>query len=59
GGSVPSRDIPRYIRLQRAGRIRPADFISHRFPLTRVNEALEALRSGEAIRCVLTMGETS
>lgn len=57
GGVTPSTDIPRYLRLQRAGRIRPADFVSHRFPLERVNEALDAMRSGDAVRCILTMGE--
>lgn len=57
GGSIPSQDIPRYLRLQRAGRIRPADFVSHRFALDHINQGLDALRNGDAIRCLITMGE--
>lgn len=59
GSSVPSRDIPRYLRLQKAGRFDLSGFVSHRYPLERVNEALEAMRRGEVIRCTLTMEETA
>lgn len=54
GGSVaPDVEIPRLIALVRAGKMRLEGLISHEFPLERVNEALAALRSGEATRVLL------
>lgn len=55
GEADPAYDIPRLVRLQLAGRFDPAGMISHRFPLAQVNDAIAAMRSGEAIRCVLVM----
>lgn len=55
GEADPAYDIPRLARLQLAGRFDPSGMISHRFPLARVNDAIAAMRSGEAIRCVLVM----
>ena len=36
--------------------IHPEDLITHEFPLERINEALETVRSGEAGRVVVEMG---
>lgn len=55
GGARPDRDIPRLVRMQRAGRFDLAPMISHRFPLEDVNEAIECLRQGEALRCLLQL----
>lgn len=55
GGTRPDVDIPRYAALYRAGILRLDDLVTHRFPLERVNEAIEVVRTGAAGRCVLTM----
>ena len=57
GGSVPSDDIPRYLRMEAAGRFGLQDMISHRYELENVNLALEAMRRGEVIRAVIAMGD--
>lgn len=55
-GSLGCRpvDYPRVIELVRQGRIKVAELVTHRFPLAAINEGLETLRSGAAIRAVVT-----
>lgn len=55
GEAQPAEDIPRLVRLERAGRFDLRPLVSHRLPLDRVNEGIELMRSGEALRCVLIM----
>ena len=58
GGSVsPDVEIPRLIQLVRQGKMRLDGLVSHEFPLEKVNEAIAALRSGEAARVMLRMRE--
>lgn len=58
GGSVaPDVEIPRLVALVQAGKMRLEGLISHEFPLEHVNEALAALRSGEATRVLLKTDE--
>jgi len=58
GGSVaPDVEIPRLIGLMRAGKMRLDGLVTHEFPLECVNEAIAALRSGEAARVLLAMGK--
>jgi 6-hydroxycyclohex-1-ene-1-carbonyl-CoA dehydrogenase len=54
-GSLGCRpvDYARVIELVRQGRIKVAELVTHRFPLDRINEALDTLRSGAAIRSVI------
>jgi alcohol dehydrogenase, propanol-preferring len=54
-GSLGCRpvDYPRVIELARQGRIKVAELVTHRFPLERINDALDTLRSGAAIRAVV------
>jgi 2-desacetyl-2-hydroxyethyl bacteriochlorophyllide A dehydrogenase len=54
-GSLGCRpaDYPRVIDLARRGRIRVAELVTHRFPLTEINAAFDALRAGEPIRAVV------
>ncbi|MBI4408866.1 MAG: zinc-binding dehydrogenase [Gemmatimonadetes bacterium] len=54
-GSLGCRptDYPRVIELVRQGRLRLAELVTHRFPLERIGEAFDALRSGEAVRAVV------
>ena len=55
GDTIPDVDIPRYARLYELGRLKIDEQISHRFPLAKINEAIEVVRSGAAIRVVLEM----
>lgn len=55
GQSNPPVDIPRYLRLYQAGKLPLDRLITHRFPLEKINNALDVVRSGEAGRCVLEM----
>lgn len=53
GSSRPAEDIPRYLRMIQAGRFHANDFVSHRFPLYQVNEAITLMRQGEVIHAML------
>lgn len=53
GSAVPARDIPRYVALWRAGRLPVERLLSGIRPLAEINEALDALASGQAIRQIL------
>lgn len=55
-GSLGCRpvDYPRVIELVRQGRIDVQALVTHRFPLARINEALDTLRGGSAVRVVVT-----
>jgi alcohol dehydrogenase len=53
GSAVPARDIPRYIALWRAGRLPVERLLSGVRPMAEINEALDALASGQAIRQIL------
>jgi S-(hydroxymethyl)glutathione dehydrogenase / alcohol dehydrogenase len=55
GQSNPPVDIPRYLRLYKAGKLKLDELITHRFPLEKINTALDVVRGGEAGRVVLTM----
>ena len=55
GQTDPNVDIPRLLKLYAKGKLTLDELITHRFPLTEINEALDTVRSGEAIRCVITM----
>lgn len=53
GQTNPPVDIPRYLRLYRAGKLKLDGIITHRFPLEKINAALDTVRSGEAGRCIV------
>lgn len=53
GSAVPARDIPRYIALWRAGRLPVERLLSGVRPLAEINDALDALASGQAVRQIL------
>ncbi|MBI5447024.1 MAG: zinc-binding dehydrogenase [Deltaproteobacteria bacterium] len=58
GDADPAADIPRYVRLFEAGKLRLGDLVTERFPLERINEAIGRMRSGAvAGRCLIDMGE--
>ena len=53
GASVLARDIPWLIAQWRAGRLQLAELISARYPLSEINAAIAATRSGTARRNVI------
>ncbi|WP_405685478.1 zinc-binding dehydrogenase [Streptomyces sp. NBC_01387] len=53
GDAVPRRDIPRFLDLWRAGLMPVEKMHTGTLPLTGINDALEELASGRAIRQVL------
>ena len=56
GGSTdPNADIPIYLRMHKAGMLKLNELITHRYPLHKINDALDTLRKGECGRCVVEM----
>ncbi|GAA1433310.1 alcohol dehydrogenase catalytic domain-containing protein [Microlunatus lacustris] len=50
GSSVPARDVPRYVDLWRQGRLPVEQLVSHRLELDGLNQALDTLALGVALR---------
>ncbi|GAA0701317.1 Zn-dependent alcohol dehydrogenase [Kitasatospora atroaurantiaca] len=55
GGDDVRRTAARAVELWRAGRLDLAGMITHRVGLAEVNEAIAQMRSGEALRTVITL----
>ncbi|MCQ3806133.1 MAG: Zn-dependent alcohol dehydrogenase [Acidimicrobiaceae bacterium] len=53
GACWPSRDIPLMLDLWRTGRLDLERFISHRLPLTDVNDGIAKLHATDGVRTVL------
>ena len=56
GDAAPHIDIPRLIRLTKAGRLSFDGIITHEYTLDEINAALDMVRSGNAGRVVLRVG---
>ncbi len=54
GSSVPARDVPTYADLWRAGHLPVELLVSARIALGDVNEAMDALAGGDALRQIIT-----
>jgi alcohol dehydrogenase len=54
GSAVPERDIPKYVALWREGRLPVEKLISSRIRLAQINEAMDELADGRAIRQVIS-----
>jgi alcohol dehydrogenase len=54
GTCVPSRDLPRYIELYKAGKLPVKKLLSSRLPLEEINRGFDLLHDGKAVRQVLT-----
>jgi S-(hydroxymethyl)glutathione dehydrogenase/alcohol dehydrogenase len=54
GSSIPRVDVPRALSLYRNGRLKLDELVTRRYPLSAVNEALDALRAGGAGRGIIT-----
>jgi alcohol dehydrogenase len=55
GSCVPSRDVPRFVAMFRAGRLPVDRLLSERVKLGDINAALDRLARGESIRQVVEM----
>lgn len=55
GETKPDTDIPRYIQLYELGKLKLDEQITHRFPLSQVNDAVAAVQKGDVGRCVISM----
>lgn len=55
GSCVPSRDIPRFVGLYRAGRLPVERLLSHRLGLDDLNAGFARLARGEAVRQVVML----
>jgi len=55
GSARPAVDIPRLVELYRSGRLKLDELITNRYPLERLNEALESMERGEALRNVIIL----
>lgn len=53
GSAVPARDIPKYAQLWRENRLPVDELVSSTMPLDRINEALDSLADGKAVRQVI------
>lgn len=53
GASDPARDIPKLVKLYRAGRLKLDELISERFELSRINDAIGSARAGAQLRPVI------
>ena len=55
GGSMRSSiDIPYLVSLYQAGKLKLDELITGHYPLARINEAVDSLAKGEAIRNIIT-----
>lgn len=56
GEAIPERDIPRYMTMYEQGRIALKELLTDEYPLERINDALDRMRSGQVRgRCLITM----
>jgi Zn-dependent alcohol dehydrogenase len=53
GSTRLSVDVPRLVDLYRQGRLKLDELVTARYPLDRINEAIEAVERGEALRNVI------
>ena len=55
GSCIPSRDVPRYVAMYKAGRLPVNKLLSEHITLDSINPALDRLARGEAIRQIIMM----
>ena len=56
GSCVTRRDVPLFVDLYRAGRLPAARLVSHRIALDELNQALDRLAEGKALRQAIVFG---
>lgn len=55
GGSNPSLDIPRYLKLNKKGILKLKGMITESFSLDEINDAIEGMRRGRIVKCIIKM----
>ena len=55
GRTNPNVDIPHYLNLYRAGKLKLDELITHSYSLDDINVAIEKVRSGTCGRCIVEM----
>lgn len=55
GLTDPDVDIPRYVKLYQAGKLKLDELITHRFPLSEINQAVEFMKTGLSGRIIVEM----
>lgn len=55
GGANPSVDIPRYLNLHRKGVLKLKGMITDSFGFDEINNAIEGMRKGRIIKCIIKM----
>ncbi|NNF79975.1 MAG: zinc-binding dehydrogenase, partial [Rhizobiales bacterium] len=53
GSSKVRVDIPRLVDMYQQGRLKLDELITGRYPLSEINEAIDSVRRGEALRNVI------
>jgi NDMA-dependent alcohol dehydrogenase len=53
GETRPSIDVPHLVELYQQGRLKLDELITNRYPLERINDAIESTERGEALRNVI------
>ncbi len=56
GSTRLSVDVPRLVELYQHGRLKLDELITARYPLEQINEAIEVVEKGEALRNVIVFG---
>ncbi len=54
GSAAPKTDIPRLIDLYRGGSLKLDELLTRSYPIEEINQAYDALESGETLRSVVT-----
>lgn len=57
GLTNPTIDIPLYLKLYKVGKLKLGELITHRFSLNDINKAIGIIKSGQAGKCIITMGD--
>ena len=53
GSSNPPLDIPRYLRMWKAGKLDVSNFVSHRCGIAEINDAIATMRAGDSIHTMV------
>ena len=57
GSTRLSYDIPKHVAAYQEGKLKLDELITNRYPLEKINEAIESMEGGEALRNIITFGD--
>lgn len=55
GGWKSVDSVPKLVDLYLKKELKVDEFITHRFPLDKINDAIAKMRAGESIRCMIDL----